>query len=350
MAVIRVKSDGSFQLSIDVRQWTIESPAIPLIKRIPASCRRYDPYARVWTFNDRNLWLHIVVSAFVSINATIFVIETNGLTMGYNANYKQGIRVDFGPDDQLNVTPASTDFDPRKAKLLMPNEDFSKPQTINIQVEYMTDFSPINRAGGKMAFFKIGGEIIGAVFESIWKDYLDAVKKADEAFAESGKIWFDPTNYYSLLRVGKKSSTSEIKRAWGKLIKQAHPDYCKDPNAGRVVDLLCAAKNTLCDAKNRALYDADLSVYEKRIARGFLQEENAEKIGLIVGQPPASKFDQLSRLRSFALQAMARCSLDEPYVFFVDTVNSIEPIFQSGHWMSGVDIGNDKYEIRWEKQ
>ena len=65
-------------------------------------------------------------------------------------------------------------------------------------------------------------------------------------------------NYYEVLGVSRDASLADIKKVYRKLVRQYHPDVCKDKDADEKTSELNQAYNTLKDPEKRAEYDAML--------------------------------------------------------------------------------------------
>ncbi|HRL34418.1 MAG TPA: DnaJ domain-containing protein, partial [Neisseria sp.] len=65
-------------------------------------------------------------------------------------------------------------------------------------------------------------------------------------------------DYYEVLGVDRSASAADIKKVYRKLVRQYHPDVCKDKDADEKTSELNQAYNTLKDPEKRAEYDAML--------------------------------------------------------------------------------------------
>ncbi len=65
----------------------------------------------------------------------------------------------------------------------------------------------------------------------------------------------ESTDYYTILRVDKKSNAVEIKKAYRRLAMKLHPDKNKHPQAGEAFKKIAKAFEVLSDEKKRNYYD-----------------------------------------------------------------------------------------------
>lgn len=90
-----------------------------------------------------------------------------------------------------------------------------------------------------------------AVFpEKALRGYFDPSFALDRA-APTG-------TYYETLGIIRGASDAEIKAGYRRMVKQWHPDVCKDPDAHEVFIRIQTAFEALSDPKKRARYDAGL--------------------------------------------------------------------------------------------
>lgn len=78
--------------------------------------------------------------------------------------------------------------------------------------------------------------------------------------------WFGQTQQpgeaqtlYGVLGVSQSVDPAELKTSWRRLVRQWHPDVCKEPNAREQFDAIQAAYQVLGDVNQRAKYDAGLA-------------------------------------------------------------------------------------------
>ena len=84
------------------------------------------------------------------------------------------------------------------------------------------------------------------------------------------RAWFDPdfgdperpatATYYQTLGIGREAADPEIKTAYRRLVRQWHPDVCKEPDAAEVFRQIQRAYEILSVKKTRARYDAGLKL------------------------------------------------------------------------------------------
>jgi hypothetical protein len=76
---------------------------------------------------------------------------------------------------------------------------------------------------------------------------------------------------YRVLSVDKKAESEDIKRAWRRLVRQWHPDVCKEPNASAQFRRIQEAYEELIDPSKRAHYDAALALAASARSTGCIQ-------------------------------------------------------------------------------
>lgn len=132
-------------------------------------------------------------------------------------------------------------------------------------------------------------------------DYLGAVRERDngEKLAnglvdgqwtikislKALKAWFtaDPTagkSFYDILGVKAKDDQAAIKTAYRRLIRQWHPDVCKEANAHVVAQRINDAYATLSDWDKRRRYDAAgkmLDTKTVKVVRGTIEHIASDK-------------------------------------------------------------------------
>lgn len=84
------------------------------------------------------------------------------------------------------------------------------------------------------------------------------------------RSWFDPdfgdpgrpseATYYQTLGIGRNARPEEIKTAYRRLVRQWHPDVCKEPDAAEVFMKIQRAFEILSSPKMRGRYDAGLKL------------------------------------------------------------------------------------------
>lgn len=71
------------------------------------------------------------------------------------------------------------------------------------------------------------------------------------------------TTLYQVLSVDKKAKSEEIKLSWRRLVRQWHPDVCKERDAAAQFRRIQEAYEELIDPGRRARYDATLALAER---------------------------------------------------------------------------------------
>ena len=86
------------------------------------------------------------------------------------------------------------------------------------------------------------------------------------------RAWFDPSyteqsaerpgtaTYYETLGIKPTASLDEIKTGYRRMVKQWHPDVCKDPDAAEVFRTVQKAYELLSNPKTKARYDVGLKL------------------------------------------------------------------------------------------
>lgn len=126
----------------------------------------------------------------------------------------------------------------------------------------------------------------------VW--YLGRTKPAGDEYLASGmnakkewififpestlRKWFEgsaqytnTTTLYSILSIQRNATDEEIKSAYRRMVRQWHPDVCKEPNAQEMFIRIREAYELLSNPTKRARYDAGLAL------EASLQQ-NADKI------------------------------------------------------------------------
>lgn len=92
--------------------------------------------------------------------------------------------------------------------------------------------------------------------------------------------WFDPTyterptgtnkTLYETLGIKQGAEIAEVKAGYRRMVKQWHPDVCKDPDAHEIFIGIQRAYETLVDPRKKARYDVGL-----KLTAGMAQPEQA---------------------------------------------------------------------------
>src|SRR5918911_1115645 len=76
-------------------------------------------------------------------------------------------------------------------------------------------------------------------------------------------------SYYEILGVPRTASLEEIKKRYRELARQHHPDVNRDkPGASQMFAEITKAYKALSHPDDRAAYDAELALRERRAAAG----------------------------------------------------------------------------------
>jgi len=155
----------------------------------------------------------------------------------------------------------------------------------------------------------------------VW--YLGRTKPAGDEYQASGmnsqkewlfifpervlREWFEGdtqyvnvTTLYGVLGVQRTASDDEIKSAYRRMVKQWHPDVCKEPNAQETFIRIKEAYELLSNPKSRAKYDAGLALeaslqqnidklpnktgYRAPLRCGYVLAEGYESLGRFIVQ------------------------------------------------------------------
>lgn len=150
--------------------------------------------------------------------------------------------------------------------------------------------------------------------------YLGRTKPAGDEYQASGmnsqkewlfifpervlREWFEgesqyvnTTTLYSVLGIQRTATDEEIKSAYRRMVKQWHPDVCKEPNAQEMFIRIKEVYELLSNPTKRARYDAGLALeatlgknnsitttfgYRAPLRCGYVLAEGIEKIGRFV--------------------------------------------------------------------
>lgn len=149
----------------------------------------------------------------------------------------------------------------------------------------------------------------------VW--YLGRTKPAGDEYQASGmnskkewlfifpervlREWFEgsaqytnTTTLYSILSVQRAATDEEIKSAYRRMVKQWHPDVCKEPNAQEMFIRIKEAYELLSNPGKRSKYDAGLALestlsnsqnaannlgYRAPLRCGYILAEGYERLG-----------------------------------------------------------------------
>lgn len=208
---------------------------VALVKSLPASARRFDPISKAW------------------------LVDTQ-----YGRQVREWIQKVYGED--INI--AVSDFQP-------------KSETRILDVWYLGKTKPV------------GDEYVA--------NGMNAQKEWVFIFPERVlKEWFEgfttslsgPT-LYGILGIHRNASQDEIKSAYRRMVKQWHPDVCKEPNAQEVFIKIKEAHEILSNPIAKAKYDAGLALeaslgkqqeiqnfgYRSPLRCGYVLAEGYERLG-----------------------------------------------------------------------
>lgn len=107
-----------------------------------------------------------------------------------------------------------------------------------------------NRGSEQSAYGCIDGGNWGLVFpEQVLREWFGSEKRPGQA----------PT-LYAVLGVKQDAAGTEIKSAWRRLIRQWHPDVCREPDAAQQFQAVQSAYEILSNPATRARYNAGLAL------------------------------------------------------------------------------------------
>jgi hypothetical protein len=115
--------------------------------------------------------------------------------------------------------------------------------------------------------------------------------------------------HFQVLGIPEQADELEIRRAWKRLIRQWHPDVCKEPDAAAMSQALNAAKDILLDPKGRRLYLANMAAVKAMGVQAPRQRRHEELVVDRYGdyRPPL----RCGRLRVTGHYELARLVIDK---------------------------------------
>jgi hypothetical protein len=228
-----------------VLQTPYDRALVLAIKTLPTSDRLYDPKRKVWYIHPKQgktvkQW----VEDFLGENITLPVIK------------------------QVDAKPVMQIF----------------------EVRYIGTTK--NRDDGTSSAFGLVGKDWKLIFPEVvlraWFDAGQAVPGTQESL-------------YSILGTNQQATIEEIKTAYRRMVRQWHPDVCREANAQEVFIRIQSAYETLSNPIQRAKYNAGLKLqasmspstqkgmfdclqngYRSPLRCGYLMVEGVEKIGRFV--------------------------------------------------------------------
>lgn len=215
---------------------------VALIKSLPASARRFDPGAKAW------------------------LVDTQ-----YGEQVRQFIRQVYGED--VNIPSA---------------QHQPAAETRVLDVWYLGRTKP---AGDEYAASGMNqkGQWIFVFPESVLREWFEGIQSVTNA-----------VTLYGVLGVRRNASDEEIKSAYRRMVRQWHPDVCKEPNAAEMFIRIREAYELLSDPGKRARYDAGLALeaslkdaadklpnktgYRTPLRCGYVLAEGYESLGRFIVQ------------------------------------------------------------------
>lgn len=82
----------------------------------------------------------------------------------------------------------------------------------------------------------------------------------DPSYTEQSKPRPTTKNYYETLSIKEGASAEEIKSGYRRMVRQWHPDVCKEPDANEVFLTIQKAYSILSDPRTKARYDVGLKM------------------------------------------------------------------------------------------
>jgi DnaJ-domain-containing protein 1 len=145
-----------------------------------------------------------------------------------------------------------------------------------------------DRGGDRSAFGYSAGQWSVVFPEDVLRGWFDAPKSPAEE-----------SSLFSVLNVKREATTEEIKTAYRRMVRQWHPDVCKEPDAHNVFLRIQEAYETLSDPVKRAKYGAGLALaatltqppntqyqvnngYRSPLRCGYIMAKGEERLGRFV--------------------------------------------------------------------
>lgn len=179
---------------------------VAAIKALPSTARRYDPQTRTWLVdtqyaNDLRGLIHRFFGEDVGDLSDLVVLANN-------------------PEPELRVC------DVWYLGRTKPNGDEYTASGMNAQKEWAFIFP-----------------------ERVLREWF-----------EGGTQYVNATTLYSVLGIQRTATDEEIKSAYRRMVKQWHPDVCKEPNAQEMFIRIKEAYELLSNPNRRVRYDAGLTL------------------------------------------------------------------------------------------
>lgn len=218
---------------------------VAAIKALPSTARRYDPQTRTW------------------LVGTQYANEIRGLIHRFFGE-------DIGDLDDLVVLANNPETEMRVCDVwylgrTKPAGDEYQASGMNSQKEWLFIFP-----------------------ERVLREWF-----------EGDTQYVNVTTLYGVLGVQRTASDDEIKSAYRRMVKQWHPDVCKEPNAQEMFIKIKESYELLSDPNKRARYDAGLALeaslgaadkqsnqigYRAPLRCGYVLAEGYESLGRFVVQ------------------------------------------------------------------
>lgn len=148
----------------------------------------------------------------------------------------------------------------------------------------------------------------------------------------------DDTNYYTVLVVNKDASQDEIKKKYKFVVKQWHPDICKEPDARERFELIQKAYSILSDDTLRAKYNFGLELAHK---------VNMDKKKPTVSPPSENKYDAVFKpqIRCGKIIADVEYMIGRAYIHKIHDIEEI--VNEQGQVMVSYWNNTDTFGVSW---